>query len=393
MKKTVCFLALLLLTQCKTSDSKQEFVSITEINVSQKYPEKDVFLQDLAAKIEYIPLETNNNTLIGSNPQIVYLSDNYIIIKVFSTSDVFVFDGKGKLKFSFNKKGQSGTEYNNLSIVAFDETSKEVFVADSYSAIPSILVYSEDGKFKRSLPLPPDLSPRDMYNFDNETLLVYDVFGLNQDNYSSNPYLLLSKKDGSVVDTLDIHLPVRVSNSIYIPIEIDGQPGTTSLSLHIPINRSLGDNFLISDWSADTIYELTLKRELLPMIVRTPSIHKSDPKIILSNELTTDRFMFLNKAVLDFEMVKRSRTFPTMSLMYDFETKQLCEYNLINKDYEERGVPGFGNAVTPKNTGAYLIEVHRLFEAVEAGKLKGELIQLMKTLNVDDNPILVKVKF
>ena len=392
MKKAVYFLALLLLAQCKMSENKQEMGNVIEIDVSQKYSEKEFFLQDIA-KVEYIPLETNDNTLIGSYPQVVYISDSYIIIKVLSTSDVFIFDGKGKSKFNFNNKGQSGTEYNNLSCVAFDEKSKEIFVADRYSANPKFLVYAEDGQFKRSLPFPPNLIPRDIYNFDDEALLVYDEFGLNQDNYSKNPYLLLSKIDGSVVDTLDIHLPERVSNRIIIPIDIDGQSGVMPITLSIPISRSFGDNFLISDWSTDTIYKLTPKREFLPMIVRKPSVHKSEPKIVVSNELVTDRFIFLYKAVLDFEMAKQSRTFPTISLIYDFETKQLNEYKLINKDYEERGFSGFGNAITPKNTGVYILEAHRLFEADGAGKLKGELKELLKMLDEDDNPIIVKVKF
>jgi len=393
MKKAVYFLVLLSFTQCKLSDSKQEMGNIAEIDVSQKYPEKEIYLQDIA-KVEYIPLETNDNTLIGSFPQIVYVSDNYIIIKVLSTSDIFVFDGKGKSKFCFNNKGQSGTEYNNLSIVTFDEKAKEIFVADRYSSIPKILVYAEDGKFKRNFPLPPDLIPREMYNFDDGTLLVYDEFGLLQNNYSNNPYLLISKNDGSVVDTLDIHLPVRVSNRVPMEIEVDGQTMMTALTLSINNNRSSGNSFLIADWSSDTIYRLTPRKELQPIIVRNPPVQKSEPKIIVSNELVTDKFIFLAKAVLDFEMAKKSRTFPTMSIMYDFETGQLNEYMLINRDLEKRGMgSGFDSAITPENIGVYTLEVHRLFEADKAGELKGELKQLLKTLDEDDNPILVKVKF
>jgi len=41
MKKTVFFLALLLLTQCKTNRNKQEVGDIVEIDVSRTYPTKE----------------------------------------------------------------------------------------------------------------------------------------------------------------------------------------------------------------------------------------------------------------------------------------------------------------------------------------------------------------
>ena len=390
MKKTVFFLALLLLTQCKTGNNKQEAGDIVEIDVSQKYSEREVLLQDIA-KVEYIPLETNDNTLIGLS-RTVYVSDNYIIVINIREGDIFVFDGKGKSKFSFNKRGQSGTEYVNLSSIAFDEKAKEIFVTNTFAAAPKFLVYSEDGQFKRSLPFPPNFSPRDIYNFDDKTLLVYDNFGLNQDNYSVNPYLLIDKSDGSVVDTLGIHLPVRVSNRVVIEVEVDGQKGIAPLTLAISDNRSNGNNFLIADWSSDTIYRLTPKKELLPLFVRKPPVQNSDPKIIISNDLMTDKYFFFTKTVLDFESAQKSSTFPTMNLMYDFETGQFNEYKLINNEYEGRRV-GFDAALTPENTGVYRLDVFRLFDADKAGNLKGELKELLKVLEEDDNPILVKVRF
>jgi len=390
MKKIIFFLALLLLTQCKTSNNKQEAGETVEIDVSQKYSEREVLLQDIA-KVEYIPLETNDNTLIGIS-RTVYVSDNYIIVINIGEGDIFVFDGKGKSKFSFNNRGQSGTEYINLSSIAFDEKAKEIFVTNRFATMPKFLVYSEDGQFKRSLPFPSNLSPREIYNFDDKTLLIYDDFGLNQNNYSINPYLLIDKSDGNIVDTLDIHLPVRVSNRVNIEVEIAGQKNIVPLMLSVSNNRSNGNNFLIADWSSDTIYRLTPKKELHPLIVRKPPVQNNDPKIIISNDLITDKYIFFTKAVFDFEAAQKSQTFPTMSLMYDFETRQLNEYKLINNDYEGRSV-GFATAITPENTGVYNLEVFRLFDADKAGQLKGELKQLLKELEEDDNPVIVKVSF
>jgi hypothetical protein len=81
MKKIVYFLAVLLFSQCKTGTNPSG--TLVEIDISRKYPEKDMYLQDIA-KVEYIPLETNRNTLMQSGAQIEYKLMN----KDFETSNI-----------------------------------------------------------------------------------------------------------------------------------------------------------------------------------------------------------------------------------------------------------------------------------------------------------------
>ncbi|MDR2038919.1 MAG: 6-bladed beta-propeller [Bacteroidales bacterium] len=391
MKVIVYFLVVLIFSQCKMSSNNSGTGDFVEIDISKKYPEKEVYIQDIA-KVEYIPLETNSSTLMRSSARIVHVSDNYIIVTNASDGDVFVFDGNGKSKFSFNHKGKSGTDYNRLYSIAFDEQAKEIFIFDRASAHPKFLVYAEDGEFKRILESPSNFLPRDVYNFDDNTLLVYDEYGLSTNKYSNKPYMLISKKDGSIIDTLDIYLPDRVSNKVYFEVEVNGQKMTTSLNLNMFNNRSYGKDFLIADWSSDTIYRLTSQKKLQPLIIRKPSVQNSEPKTVITNELITDKFIFMGKGTLDFELAKKANTFPTMSLMYDFETGQLSEYKLINRDFESSNV-GFYPAITSENTGVMTLVVSRLFEADEAGKIKGELKQVLELLDEEDNPILMKIKF
>jgi len=114
------------------------------------------------------------------------------------------------------------------------------------------------------------------YNFDDETFLVFDEKGVNardwQDGkYSDTPYQFMSKKDGSIVSKLDIKLPVR-----YATIFMLGEGG---MNVHIPpYNRYFyGQDFVIGDYSSDTIYKLSKNKELNPFLVRKPSVHTSDP--------------------------------------------------------------------------------------------------------------------
>ena len=405
LKMAVIFIITLLLLQCKSGSSKQAVGELTEklaeelaeIDVTKNYPKKEFYLQDIA-NVEYIPLETNNNTLMRFRQDaIVHVSDDYIIVQNYNESDIFVFDGQGKSKFSFNHRGQGPSEYNVLWDVAFDEKTKEIFVSDLYN--PRIHVYDEEGKYKRTLAVSSDLHDIKLYNFDDETLLVYDetgVFGQGVDDrsYVNKPYLFMSKKDGSIVDSLNIHLPVRLSNAAVLRGEQDGVNLMYSVSIPIINNLSYGKNYLIADWSADTIYRLTPQKELQPMIVRKPPLQSTNPKILLSNSLVADKFILLGVHVKDDEVLISGRDISQKQLMYNFKTGEINEYKLKNKDISSStdDVTIYG-AITPENTGITMYETGFLFDLDEKGELSGDLKEVLKSLDAEDNPVLVKIKF
>jgi len=362
------------------------------IDVSKNYPRKEFYLQDIA-KVEYIPFETNDKALMGRAIKVFYVSDDYIIAANTIEGDVFVYDGKGKWKYSFNHKGQGPREYVYLNSIAFDVKAKEVFVSEWFSSNPKILVYTENGTYKRTLPCPPNFWPH-LYNFDDETLFVYDEYGIfAMKDYSNKPYLFMSKKDGSFTDSLNIRLPVRLSNVSVWEGEKDGQPVTFSRGMRISYNRSYGKNFLIADWSADTIYRLTPQKELQPMIVRKPPMQSTNPKILLSNFLVTDKFILLGVHGMDYDAIRNGQQIDQKQLMFDFKTNEINEYRLKNRDIPTSTNVMINDAITPENVGITMYNAGFLFDLDEKGEIRGDLKGLLKNLDIEDNPVLVKIKF
>ena len=388
---TVILLSFFLLgSQLLNSQSKTN--SLPMIDVSKSYSRKEFNLQDVA-KVEYIPFETNDNALMGRSIKIFYVSDDYIIAANTIEGDVFVYNGNGKWKYSFNHKGQGPREYVYLNSISFDEKAKELFVCEWYSSSPKILVYTENGTYKRTLPCPPNFWPN-LYNFDNETLFVYDEYGIFQmEGYSSKPYLFMSKEDGTFTDSLNIHLPVRLSSVSVWHGEENGQPMTYSRGMRISYNRSYGKNLLIADWSADTIYRLTPQKELQPMIVRKPPMQSTNPKILLSNFLVTDKFILLGVHGMDYEAIKNGRSIEQKQLMYDFSTGEINEYRFKNKDITSSTNVMIRDAITPENIGITMYDASFLFDLDTKGEIRGDLKALLKTLDEEDNPVLVKIKF
>ena len=399
MKKVVFIIAIcgvfvlaLVFLQCKPGTGKYKEGELAEIDVTKDYPRKEFYLQDIA-KVEYIPFETNDNAMMGRSVKIFYVSDNYIIAANVIEGDIFVYDGNGKWKYSFNHKGQGSNEYIYLNSIALDEKAKEIFVCEWFSNSPKILVYAENGEYKRTLPCPSNFWPN-LYNFDDETLFVYDDYGIfEMEGYSKKPYLFMSKKDGSFTDSLNIHLPVRLSNVSVWHGEENGQPMVYSRGMRISYNRSYGKNFLIADWSADTIYRLTPQKELQPMIVRKPTMQSTDPKILLSNFLVTDKFILLGVHGMDYDAIRNGEEISQKQLMYDFMTGETNVYRLKNKDITSSTNVMIMDAITPENTGITLYDTGFLFNLDDKGELRGDLKEVLKSLDDENNPVLVKMKF
>ena len=392
LKITVVFLIFLALLQCKSGTGKLGAGELAEIDLIKDYSHKEFYLQDIA-KVEYIPFETTDNALMGRSVKIFYVSDEYIIASNYIEGNIFVYDGKGKLKYSFNHKGQGPEEYTRANSITLDEKAKELFVCEWYSSNPKILVYDESGKYKRKLPYPSDFRPN-LYNFDDETLFVYDEYGVfGMEGYSNKPYLFMSKKDGHFTDSLNINLPVRLSNASVWHGEENGQQMTYSRIMQISYNRSYGKNFLIADWSADTIYRLTPKKELQPMLVRKPPMLSTNPKILLSNFLATDNFILLGVHNMDYDVIRNGGEISTRQLMYNFKTGDINVYRLKNRDISTSTNVMIMDAITPENTGITMYNSGFLFDLDGKSEIKGDLKELLKTLKEDDNPVLVKIIF
>jgi len=377
---------------CQSCNQKPQTSDLPVINLSKNYPQKEIRLQDIA-DIEYIPLETTDDVLLGQFSMIHHFSEN--IIAVNDGSDgIVIFNRQGNIISHFNRRGQGPQEYIQNSRFVFDEKNNEIFVSDA--ATQRLLVYSISGEYKRTLKYSMDdfIAPY-VYNFDDETLLLYNFYDVRTSSYytySEKPYKLMSKKDFSVVSDIDIQMPVRYTNRIAIEIDVGGQKYFTPASVMMPSNNLYyGHDFLIADISSDTIYLLTKNRELTPMLVRTPSVHSSTSPVVWRIMLPTDKFIILFTTTLDLVALEKNQVIPYNILMYEFETGQTHTVSFVNDDYlVHRLFPRASICAMPKNMFVELVSPTKLITYYEEKLLKGEI---EKIPDEEDNPIVVIYKF
>jgi hypothetical protein len=386
----LCLLVSVVMVGCQSGNQKSQTGDLHVIDLSQDYPEKEIRLQDIA-DITYIPLETTNDVLIGGNARLSYISNVFVLIWDIS-GDIFIFNRDGKIASHFNHRGMGDKEYPNISNVVIDEKMEEIYVFAN--SVSRILVYSLTGEYKRILSFSSNITRMKAYNFDDDNILIYDESGLQADTYSETPYMIISKQDGSTVSVLDIKLPVRFSTTIFNTFTgANGEEVTQPIMVGTPHNRHFGSDFVIADIASDTIYQLTKNGDLSPLLVRTPSVHSSEPRTIWTSQLRTDKFILLWKILLDFTALK-TLSVPFISLIYDFETGQTNKVSFVNNDFLSETCRFYqDNLNSPKNVFAFLMDMTTLTDAYEENNLRGELAELVPTLDEEDNPVLVIVNF
>ncbi|MDR1859376.1 MAG: 6-bladed beta-propeller, partial [Bacteroidales bacterium] len=300
-----------------------------DIDLKAAYPEKTLVLQEIAKAIEYVPLEPADSILMDDQALPIYVSEKRIVVADVNRGDIFVFKGDGRNIAAFNRKGQGPEEYDFIHSAVYDEAAGEIFVL----TFRKFLVFSETGNYRRTLAFPEKSSNLHLFDFGGDTLLGYDRMSLFNDKMLEKPYLLLSKKDGQPVGELDISFAERYSNSVKSESGMFTAGG--------PGNWCFGKDFIISDYSSDTVFKLTRDKKITPLLVRTPSVRRNNPRIFLSPIFSTDKFIYFARFSIDYASIVEKngidmdRDVNYDNLWYDLATgESYGKVTLTNADSE-----------------------------------------------------------
>lgn len=390
MKRTVTILAVILFVMagcvsCKQS-ATQDYDFIT-IDVTTSYPKKELILQDFM-DVEYIPLETTDDFITMAH--IEAIGKNVIIFRNRNRATdgkIFIYDRNGKGLRIINRLGQGVEEYSFLLGITLDEDNNEIFINDHCSG--KIFVYDLFGKFKRSFSHKENNWYRLVDNFDRDNLICQTA-GLEEE--AKNIFLIISKQDGSITKEIEIPFKEKKSTTVQFIDEAEQRFFSTG-----PGNQEFIpflDNWLLVEPSSDTIYKLLPDYNIIPFIVKTPSVKSMNPEVFLFPGVITDRYYFIQsvKKEYDFEAKKG---FPRIDLMYDKQENTIFEYVMYNDDYSNRKTVNLGQKIFFVNNNiAFLqkLEASEIIEAYEKGELKGKLKEIAAGLEEESNPVIMLVK-
>ncbi len=392
MKTTKIILLALSISLLIACSSEQKQGELPVVDVTKSYPKKEIILQDIA-EVDYIPLETRDDVLIDNNYRLCTISPDSILVGNYREGSIFLFNGQGKVLQKFNRKGQSGSEYQEIWGIYYDKAAREIIVLD-YPYQYRFQVYDDAGNYKRTIPIDKKyafICP-EIINYNAEAFLCYNnepaiPAEAKKDTVRKavRPYVLISKKDGKELGRLPISCTERVTPTVVTEFS-EGGYSTSSIWMHsITIDAP---NFILSEISKDTIYSYSQDKKLVPMLIRTPKVlTMEDPFVFFQIKKQTTNY-FLGQ--ITEKNPKKKPYFSKTYIAIDKESKDVFEYQLVNADAP---TSNFGKFYVLGNRNDILLGMDILKEWLEEGKLKGKLKAIAENSKEDDNPVWMRVKF
>ena len=344
------FYLLLIICLCGCSSSPVN-KGILEIDVTENHPKIELTLDEIA-DVEYIPLSSDSNFLTAA--RMLVCKDKYMLTR-------------------------GG---NNA-----DEKKQEIYVHDCF--LRKFFVYDFNGKFLREY---PGGDARFVYDFDDETFLVYNT-ETNRVDPDLKPYFsLVSKKDGAILKKIEV--PFALDKRIDLAVTKDISGGSfTYTSMHLPLSRN-ADGFFLNELSSDTIYKFTFDQELKPYIVRKPSVASMSQPVFLQCGIETSKYIFMTRVAINER--NEQNMFPETNWVYNKKDGSISEYEIVNKDFPDNKMALTSHHVNCSTNPGYGMFRYRSYELVEAyqeGKLFGKLKDIAATLDEEDNDVIVVCKF
>ncbi len=353
-------------------------------DVSKNYPKVQLALKDIA-DVEYIKLANDSDFLVKSRALV--FSDNHILTRGAEAGEILVFDRQGNFRNKFSHYGNGPHEYNYITNLCLDEKRNELYVHDVF--LRKILVYDLEGEFVREI---QSGDGRFIYQFDDNSFLVYCA-ETNKVDPAFHPYFaLISKDDGSIRQKIDVPFASDSRRDLAVTKEADGGSFTYT-AMHLPIVR-YGDGYILNELSSDTIYTYSYDKVLTPFMVRKPSIASMGYPVYLESGVVTDRYIFLNRISVNENSPEDM--FPSVKWVCDRETGQMNEYEVVNEDYPDKKIVLESHIVNCDVRSGYGVTRYNadgLLSAYEEGKLNGRLKEIAATLNEEDNDVLMVLRF
>lgn len=150
-------------------------------------------LSEIATGVDYIPLEINNNCVLGDIYDVRISGDNMALI---SQKQVYLFDIQGKFQRKIGQIGKGPGEYQWAKDIQFSPDGNSVFVVDITGF--QIIEYDLNGKHLKSISLPVRQYPEDMLFFDDHFYIMHGMQGLGL------PFLYKMDNQGLLLQDMNV---------------------------------------------------------------------------------------------------------------------------------------------------------------------------------------------
>ena len=386
MKQIAYFSIFLALAACgeRTQTASELLVADKDVDC----PKQEIYLEDIA-DVDYIPLVTTDSILVNDYPP-ESVTPEGIAVRGGQPGELLLLDPTGqKLVGRVCRCGQGPEEYIVIDRCVVDWKRREVYIAD-YTHLKA---YDFAGNYLRTLLTKEEIAKLDICNLNADQLLC----ARERENCETpyRPYFTLSKADGRVDTLTSIELPRFIASNRTV-LSNDGR----SYNAHafLPLLVGCADRMWLTALALDTIFQINPDRSLLPVMapLRAPTRDEEAP--LLHFRGINDRYIWLSwvrrNVTVQLEHMEAGMREDLKIYMYDRKAQTWCE-----PAYRCRAWSGFEPRYIftdplPYGYGLVMLNAMDLVEAYQNDELADErLRQIASTLQEDDNPVLMRLKF
>ncbi|MDH6359008.1 6-bladed beta-propeller [Parabacteroides sp. PF5-9] len=380
MKYILLISVCVFLMSCSETPSSKH---LTMFDVSHDYPVKSIALNDIA-NVHYIVPEVHSDFLFKAFQATT--SKDYLIIKDVVNEKFLFFDKEGKIMSKVDRRGNGPEEYMGVNSFFYNEQEENLYL--SCRGI-GIRVYDRNGNYQRTIPTEKDLTINRMSEFDKQTLLAFS-------DDRTTPFFLIHKIDGSIKEEIDRIKEEDTSQHRLGVNDFKSDFGTIdAITFYMPSINLVKNKkeYILTNYSADTVYRYTQDRVLTPALVRRPSIEQTDPMIFLHSWVETNDFIFFSTQKKEY-IRDQSELFPKTGYLVEKRSGDIFRQQIRNTDLGDKPV-----IIDPFNvscheeswSGVVSYTIKELHEAAKANKLKGKLKELYDNLGEEDEYIFMLI--
>lgn len=116
--------------------------------ISKKMDIKE-FMDSYVQIIDFVPLETSNESLIGEIIKVANFENKYLILHKVGDNEVLsLYDLSGKFLGNIGSMGRANNEYLNINDFTISYETREIYIFDSS---PKVVVYNYDGSYHSTI--------------------------------------------------------------------------------------------------------------------------------------------------------------------------------------------------------------------------------------------------
>ena len=232
-------------------DKTEGITVIDVVNNLGKY--RMIPVSDFISELEYIPLQTTRDCLVGESIRDIIVTSAHIFITgpLGLGSFCYAFSRDGKFIGEIGSVGQGPGEYQFITRLSIDEKNQSLYLEAS---VRNLLEYSLDGVFRKSIDLPKNmgyLSTECVYPLSNNLFIGH----IPNDRGSEEYNFILFNDSGQVIKSFVNHVKFERSGNWISGFDGAMKPFKVKQSLYL------------KEFTNDTLYCLNAQNELIPQYV------------------------------------------------------------------------------------------------------------------------------